>query len=92
MNQLIIFFLNNIFYSLLIYSLKLRAIIKTKLAEFQERQIEAENSVENAKEELNSSQTQMQVLESDKLVLNSSKQLKYSGLLQKNGFNLNYWK
>ena len=65
------------------YSLKLRAIIKTKLAEFQERQIEAENSVENAKEELNSSQTQMQVLESDKLVQNSSKQLKYSGLLEK---------
>ena len=43
--------------------------MKTKLSEFQERQIEAENTAESAKEELNSSQNQLQVLLSDKLVL-----------------------
>ncbi|KAL5253010.1 hypothetical protein ACHWQZ_G015689 [Mnemiopsis leidyi] len=43
-----------------------RAMMKTKLSEFQERQIEAENTAESVKEELNSSQNQLQVLLSDK--------------------------
>jgi hypothetical protein len=56
-------------------------MLKTKLAEYQERSIETENNVENAKEELNSSKNQIQVLLTDKLVhlvfLWTSKQLQF---------------
>lgn len=41
-------------------------MLKTKLAEYQERSIETENSVENVKEELNSSKNQIQILMTDK--------------------------